>query len=148
MLVLGALLLGLTAGAEPDGPMRLSCKGYTEASSEHTTLHFLAKGGLSASTYYGEHREGQHVLFEMSDGAARVKLPRGMVTQVNSGGDDGWWKVADLKVTEGTITGWFRINIVNKPSFTIDRTTGDIDLGGAFPFKGSCEKVTQTERKF
>ena len=148
MLMLAAMLLTMADAPAPEPPLRLSCGGYTETTTGHSALHFLAKGGLSTTTYYGSRRDAERVLFEMSDGQARIHLPRGMVTDLNSGGADGWWPVAGLKVTDGAIRGWFRINFVNKPSFTIDRTTGDIDLGGAYPFRGSCEKNTQTERKF
>ena len=140
-------LLAIDAAA-PTTDLNLSCQGHAEVGTSSSALSFLARGGVSTRTSYGSRREDGRVLFRMADGAARVHLPRTLVTAVNSGGEDGWWPVADLKVTDGAITGRLHLNLVNRPGLRIDRTTGDIDLGGAYPFHGECEKAASVERKF
>ena len=146
-----AAALALFAASEPPAPMtelNLSCEGHADVATQTSALSFLARGGVTTHTGFGSRREDGRVLFRMADGAARVHLPRALITAVNSGGEDGWWPVADLKVTDGAITGRLHLNLVNRPGLRIDRTTGDIDLGGDYPFHGDCEKAASTERKF
>lgn len=141
--------LGLAAEPAADAPLKLRCDGAIHVLTESTSLHWLQRGGVSTTHRYGTRRDEDAVMFDMHDGAARVRLPAAMVTAVNSGGDvDGWWPVAELKVTDEMITGRLRVNIVNKPGLRIDRMTGRMDLGGAYPFRGQCERDTALERKF
>lgn len=151
-LVAGALVLVLVlacgTSARADAPIRLTCDGTARGVSESTSYRQLAKGGSSTSTSYSATRYKERVLFELVDGVARIHLPRSLVTLVNSGSDDGWWPVADLKVGDDAISGHIRINFVNKPSFRIDRLNGDIDLAGLQPFRGQCENHAGEERKF
>ena len=150
MLAVGILLLASAAAADAGAPLSLSltCAGRSNTVTQHSALSFLAKGGVSTRTSFGTRREEGRVLFRLADGQARVHLPSVLVTAVNSGGEDGWWPVGELKVTDDAITGRLRLNLVNKPGLHIDRTTGEIDLGGAYPFHGDCEKAATTERKF
>ena len=140
----GLLIWASVAGAHAEAPIRLRCDGTAAGVRERTS--FLASG--RASTSYSSSRYRERVLFEMADGAARIHLPKSLVTTVNSGGDEGWWPVTDLKVTDDAISGRFRINIVNKPNFRIDRINGDIDMEGFQPFRGQCENNAGAERKF
>ena len=145
------LALALSAGqadAAPEKPIRLRCDGKTNLLVAHDSFRGLKGGGVSGTTSYGHRRDEERVLFEMADGAARLHLPSALVTAVNSGGQDGWWPVSDLRVTDDAISGRLRINIVNKPSFRIDRVNGDIELGGLMPFRGQCESTAGQERKF
>ncbi len=151
MTLVWAMLAMAALAQDPprDAPLRLRCDGAIHVLTESSSLRFLKSGGVSTSTRYGTRRDDDSVLFELKDGAARVRLPHAMLTAVNSGGDaDGWWPVGELRVTEEMITGRLRENLVNKPGLRIDRMTGRIDLGGAYPFRGQCERDTQLERKF
>ena len=142
-IVLVAALTFATA-ARAEAPIRLRCDGHAAGVRERTNI--LASGRLSTSYTDREYRE--RVLFEMAGGVARLHLPKSLVTLVNSGGEDGWWPVSELKVSEDVISGHVRINLVNKPSFRIDRVNGDIDLQGLQPFRGQCENTAGEARKF
>ena len=146
MVAGAALALVLTAAADP--PIRLRCDGKTNLLAAHESFRSLKGGGVSTTTSYGRRRDEERVLFEMADGAARLHLPSALVTAVHGGDADGWWPVSDLRVEEDAISGRIRINLVNKPSFRIDRVNGDIELNGLMPFRGQCESTAGRERKF
>lgn len=151
MGVAGLIALWLAA-AQADGggdkPIRLRCDGKTNLLVQHNSFRSLKSGGVSTTTTYGRRRDEERVLFEMVDGAARLHLPSALVTAVHSGDTDGWWPVSDLRVTDDAISGRLRLNIVNKPSFRIDRVNGDIELNGLMPFRGQCESTAGEARKF
>ena len=146
--LLALVLAAAQADAAAEKPIRLRCDGKTNILVAHDSFRSLKSGGVSTATSYGRRRDEERVLFEMADGAARLHLPSALVTAVNSGGQEGWWPVSDLHVTADTISGRLRINIVNKPSFRIDRVNGDIELNGLMPFRGQCESTAGQERKF
>ena len=143
-----AALAMLAGSAELDGPLRLSCSGRGTATSTSSAWRVLASGALSTTRSTRLAHPEARLMVEVKDGAARVRLPPALVTAVNSGGEDGWWTATELKITDETITGRLRLNLVNKPGFRIDRLTGDIELGGAYPFTGTCEKAESVQRKF
>jgi hypothetical protein len=144
------LVLATAAATAPpvDLNLSLTCTGHSDAPTSSSALSFLARGGVTTHTAFGSRREEGRVLVRLAEGTGRVHLPRTLVTTVNSGGDDGWWTMSDLKVTDDVISGRLHLNIVNTPSVRIDRATGDIDLGGAYPFHGACEKASGNDRKF
>lgn len=142
-------IIVLAAGvgaARAEAPIRLRCDGF--AAGTKTRTNYLATGRISTSISDAQFRE--RLLFEMTDGVARVHLPRSLVPQLNSGSDDNWWPVSDLHVTDDAIEGRFRLNLVNKPSFRIDRVNGDIDLHSPMgeAFRGQCESNLGAARKF
>ncbi len=151
-LMAAGLLAASSTGVDAAGAetpfMRLRCDGKSSLLEEHDSLRFLKSGGVSTSKSFGRRRDDERVLFEIRDGAARVHLPPALVTAVHSGDADGWWPVTDLRVGEDAISGRLRINVVNKPSFRIDRVNGDIELSGLMPFRGQCESTAGQERKF
>ena len=146
--MMGMLTALALQAAAADPSIRLRCDGHADGLTEHTGYRLLQKGGLSTTTSFGHRQTGERVLFELVEGQARLHLPKALITAVNSGGEDGWWPVADLKVTDEAISGRIRINVINKPSFRIDRYNGDIDLQGLQPFRGQCESRLGQERKF
>lgn len=151
-MVLGlatALALLVTGGDAGAGEaMRLRCDGRTNMLVAHNSFRSLKSGGVSTSTSYGRRRDEERVLFEMADGAARLHLPPDLVTAVHGGDTDGWWPVYELRVTDEAVFGRVRINVINKPSFRIDRVNGDIELDGLMPFRGQCESTAGQARKF
>ena len=143
-----ALIAVQAAGGGGEPTMRLRCDGRGDLLVARPSVRGLANGGVSTSTSYGRRRDDARVLFEMSDGAARLHLPSSLVTAVHGGDTDGWWPVSDLRVSDEAISGRIRINIVNKPAFRIDRVDGDIELNGLMPFHGQCESTAEEKRKF
>jgi hypothetical protein len=81
---------------------------------------------------------------------ARVKLPNAMLPPI-SGGDDGWFAMSELQVSDQEIAGKIRINFLNKPKVEIDRRSGVISIAsGLNSFEGRCELLEEGEdgRKF
>jgi len=61
------------------------------------------------------------------------------------------WRALDrLSITDRSITGRFDLNIFNKPTVEIDRTTGTIEIDGFgnTSYSGICERVEAQERRF
>jgi hypothetical protein len=70
----------------------------------------------------------------------RLRLPRAMLPAIR-GGEDGWFKVKSIKITENEITGSVAVNLVNNPKLRIDRVTGAISISGkAGDYSGRCER--------
>jgi hypothetical protein len=91
----------------------------------------------------------QVVTVDLSVDGARVRLPATMTPALKIGDRDGWYALTDLSVSETAISGRFRLNIVNRPTVSIDRITGDIDIrgSGGLSFQGQCAKAA-AEAKF
>jgi hypothetical protein len=87
---------------------------------------------------------------DISGSLARVKLPKAMLPPI-SAGDDGWFTVRDLQVSDQEIAGKIHINFLNKPKVEIDRRSGVISIAsGLNSFEGRCELLEEGEdgRKF
>jgi len=84
---------------------------------------------------------------EISNGTARIKLPKAMVPLL-SGDSDGWFPIEGFFMNANEITGTVRINFLNKPKLRIDRGSGQISLeGGLGDFIGQCDKVDSNPAK-
>jgi hypothetical protein len=83
------------------------------------------------------------VRFEMTDTGARIFMPPAMTPPMNSGSDGGWWHLDRIEATPEAIHGRFSLNLFNKPTVTIDRMAGTIEVDGNFRyhFLGQCERV-------
>lgn len=84
---------------------------------------------------------------EISNGTARIKLPKAMVPLL-SGDSEGWFPIEGFFMNANEITGTVRINFLNKPKLRIDRGSGQITLeGGLGDFTGQCDKVDANPAK-
>ena len=71
-------------------------------------------------------------------------LPRKKIKTANNK-----YEIYDLIISEGSITGKFKLNFINKPSITIDRYSGVLSFKGkGVSFTGECKKVDREEKKF
>lgn len=71
--------------------------------------------------------------------SSRIRMPRAMLPPIH-GGDGGWFKLKNLRRTDGEITASVAVNFANSPKVRIDRMTGAISLSGkAGDYSGSCE---------
>ena len=77
---------------------------------------------------------------EIADGVGRVHPSGKLVSPIHSGGNDGWWPIADLLVTPDRITGSYRMNGLNKPRIDYDRRTRIVRVRAATEFTGRCEE--------
>jgi hypothetical protein len=70
----------------------------------------------------------------------RLRMPRAMLPAIR-GGEDGWFKIKSIKITENEITASVAVNLVNNPKLRIDRVTGAISISGkSGDYSGSCER--------
>lgn len=83
--------------------------------------------------------------FRIEQGQAKLRLPSALLPQIRSG-NAGWFKVSNLTVTENEISGRVAINFLSRPTFRIDRRTGEISSSGGF--HGVCAADDLTQRKF
>ena len=55
-------------------------------------------------------------------------------------GDDGWFRLGNLKLSERTLTAAAAVDLMNNPQFRIDRATGAIRIrGAAGSYDGVCQ---------
>ena len=78
-----------------------------------------------------------------------IQLPNILLPPVKKKKPGNKYDLYNLEITDKEISGKFKINIINKPSMTIDRYTGVMTKKGfGSTFDGQCEKVDLTEKKF
>ena len=78
-----------------------------------------------------------------------IQLPNILLPPVKKKKPGNKYDLYNLEITDKEISGKFKINIINKPSMTIDRYTGVMAMKGfGTTFDGQCEKVDLMEKKF
>lgn len=86
----------------------------------------------------------------VENGDGRIRMPRAMLPVVR-GGENGWFKLKSVEITENEITASVAVNVINNPKLRIDRLTGAISISGkAGDYSGRCAKYDpeNVERKF
>lgn len=106
--------------------------------------------GNSASGYVTQQRavgfEDQLQLWIEGD-AGKARMPRAMLPSIR-GGENGWFDIKDIKLTDNEITGTVTVNFMNKPKLVLDRLTGTVSLAGkAGQFNGRCQKFDPSTAK-
>ena len=141
--VSGAVLLVL-AGAAEAADLHLVCLGAGSANKPHSTS--VRMSDSSGNFAWGEAVGRRSVPFEdqvnveiREAGGSRIRMPRTMLPPIR-GGEGGWFKLKNLKVSDAEITGSAAVNLINKPKVRIDRITGTISLSGrAGHYSGECQ---------
>ncbi|OYX93277.1 MAG: hypothetical protein B7X90_17130 [Novosphingobium sp. 17-62-19] len=82
---------------------------------------------------------GSDVQIELYGDHGRIHLGKSLVPPIHSGGDNGWWEITNLQSSPTMISGTYRLNGMNKPTFTVDRRTGSIEVKGMTKFSGHCD---------
>jgi hypothetical protein len=128
-------------------PLELVCVG--EATVIETETTYGSAIASDGSTIVGNSTSSRSVsspaqiwLRVSDDQTASIRLPNSLIPSIHSGGNDSWWPIRDLSITDLRISGTFRLNFLNKGRFVVDRRTGQIDLremGGSF--SGDCKKA-------
>lgn len=80
----------------------------------------------------------------------QLRMPRAMLPPIH-GGKDGWFKLKNIKWTDGEITASVGVSLINNPKVRLDRFTGAISLSGkSGDFAGQCRKFdpATAERAF
>jgi len=86
----------------------------------------------------------------VDNSSGKIRMPRAMLPPLH-GGEAGWFKLSDVKVSEDAITGTAQVNIINSPKVRLDRMTGHISINGkAGDCSGECRKFdpAAVEHKF
>lgn len=135
------------------------------------TLHLVCNGGgaankPTASNVYTQNSDGHYgsaqvygqrsqgfegqVDVEIEGDTGRIRMPRAMLPPIH-GGNGGWFKINNLKVSESQIIGNAGVNFINSPKVRIDRLTGNLTVSGkAGDFNGSCDSYdpTKVQKRF
>jgi hypothetical protein len=135
-----------TQGAADALELRLSCNGVQQqGETQRTSIEIeddwditKSASGTASTTRITQVPRTVHL--EFSGGGGRIRLP--WVEK----GQDSWFDLYDLVIDEDSIEGRFRVGMLTKPRFRIDRRTGDIESRD-MAFVGSCERITEA-RKF
>jgi hypothetical protein len=153
--MIGLAMILAAAGLASDQPIYLVCLGAGSANRATTTYgSAYDNGGNSAWGQSVSRREvpfDDQVNIELSgDGGGRVRMPRAMLPPIR-GGDNGWFKISDVRRTDNEITGTIGVNFMNKPKLRLDRMRGSVSISGkAGDYSGTCQPYdpATSERKF
>ena len=154
-IVLIVSLVATAAGAEPDNvSMNLACVGGGTANrvTSGTVNAWDNNGNFASGTVTGHRSVGfddqVNLVIEGSEG--RIRMPRSMLPLIH-GGQDGWFKLKNIEMTDGEIRASAAINAINNPKVRLDRYSGAISVSGkAGDFTGRCRKFdpATTQRQF
>ena len=141
-MILAMLLLA--AGVDDGSRLDLVCIGAGSANKQ-------ANSSFSAYNNQGDAAWGnmvgnRSVPFDdqvnlwIEGDEGRLRMPRVMLPLIK-GGEDGWFKIKDVQIDQGEITGSVAVNFINNPKFKIDRRNGYISMSGkSGNYSGRCQK--------
>lgn len=79
------------------------------------------------------------VQVEIRNGAGRIRLSGKLLPTFNSGGRNGWWDLSNIRFTKDRVTARYRLNLLHRPTVTIDRRARTIAIRGFNDYDGTCE---------
>ena len=144
----GLLTLWLvSAAAQADPPaarLELACMGGGAANKpDGTTVNAWNSNGEYASAQaYGTRSVGfqDQVNLWVEGTEGRIRMPRTMLPPIR-GGEDGWFKLKSIEVSDREITASVAVNVMNNPKLRVDRFTGTISISGkAGDYTGRCQR--------
>lgn len=152
-LISAVLLVGsVPAAAQVPNRIELACVGGG-AANHATVSGFNAwgnDGSAAGGQVYGTRSVGfqDQVNMWLEGNEGRIRLPRTMLPPIH-GGEDGWFKLKSIAMTDREITASAAVSMINNPKVRIDRYTGAISISGkAGDFTGQCRKYDPaTERR-
>ena len=149
-----ALSLGSTASAQEAGnKLNLVCGGQGSANKQATaSVYAWGDGGSANATVNGTRSVGfgDEVALWIEGSEGRLRMPRPMLPPIR-GGENGWFKLKSIVITDREITASVAVNALNSPKMRLDRMTGSISLSGkAGDYAGGCQKFdpADAQRKF
>ena len=78
-----------------------------------------------------------------------IQMPLHLLPRKKIKTDNNKYEIYDLIISEGSITGKFKLHFVVRPSLNIDRYSGVLSFKGkGVSFTGECKKVDREEKKF
>lgn len=147
------LALALTfAGSAMAEPTLLECRGggQRDTTATVTTNNWSSPGTPTQSTVQASEAYSDRMMVEFDEAGGRVRFPRSLLPQIRGqGSGDGWWILEDYSLTDDEIRGRVNLNWLNRPTITIDRRTGNVDMASRYAtFAGECAPVAVNERLF
>ena len=138
-----AVLVGLFAQDAGAQDLHLMCVGFGTANKATVSNGYASNsyGESATATVVRPRSVGfeDQVNIDIAGGVGRIRIPRTMLPPIH-GGDDGWFELKKLKMTDQEITASAEINFISSPKIRIDRTTGRVLIDGkAGTFSGECE---------
>jgi hypothetical protein len=134
--------------------LELICGGGGSANkpTTGTVQGWNSDGRYGSATVQGMRSQGfsDQVRISLNDHDPRIRMPRTMLPTIR-GGEDGWFKLKNVEISEGEIRASVAVNPLNNPKLRIDRYSGAISISGkAGDFAGRCEAFdpSQTQRAF
>lgn len=128
---------------EEGGSLNLMCFGGGAANKLATGTAFGWNAfGSAGATIVTERSQGfdDQVSLRMTATEGRLRMPRSMLPAIR-GGEDGWFKLHDIKIKAGEITASVGVNAFNNPKLVLDRYFGAISIAGkAGNYNGRCRR--------
>ena len=144
--LLGLILLIATPAFAQDASasLALTCVGGGSANKATgaTINAWNDNGDYGGATISGTRSVGfeDQVSLRIDGSEGQLRMPRSMLPPIH-GGSDGWFKLKNIKVSDGVITASVAVSLINSPKLRLDRYTGAISLSGkSGDFSGRCQK--------
>ena len=141
--LLGILILGLLlSGNAYSSNLYLVCNGMGSKSKT------ISQSGSTNELSYTE-ETNSIVNFSIGNKGNWIQMPMHLLPPKRIKKANNKYEIYDLIISEGSITGKFKLNFINKPSITIDRYSGVLSFKGkGVSFTGECKKIDREEKKF
>lgn len=152
----GAALPAPQSGPLPEGGGNLDLLCFGGGSANRPTVGTInawnSDGDSANATIVGQRSQGfgDQVSLHMQGQDGRFRMPRTMLPPIH-GGDDGWFKLHNIKYAPNEITASVAVNVLNNPKLRLDRYTGTISVSGkAGNYTGQCQRYdpSQMQRQF
>ncbi|MDB5474939.1 MAG: hypothetical protein JWP49_450 [Phenylobacterium sp.] len=147
-----SVLLGLAPSSASALDLTLTCQGMSERTVANSSFGSVSgSGGYASGSFTSfQKRDGaESIMVSISADAGKVQVPRRLLPPLHTGGEDGWWPLTDVRVSDTEIRGHYTLNPFNHPEVRIDRVAGTISIDGFHQsFRGSCAAVDPNTRKF
>ena len=142
--------LAITAAA-----INLVCTGGGTHTESRTARAYSSENYMDPNAVSLSHKVDigfeDEVLVQIEGDTGKIRIPKAIRPAINSGGDEGWWRVKDLRITHDEIRGKVTLNPIRNPKIRISRLTGRISISGASGnFSGYCQPYdpATVERRF
>ena len=138
---------------DDDESLNLICYGEGEKPSAETHYgyewdHHLHRYVGRSRTEMGTREFETSVTLQFFGDEGRIRLPHKLIPPIHSGGENQWWELHDVEITNDDIRAYYKMNGLNKPKVHINRVTGRIKINGIEDFSGRCEAIDPGSRRF
>ena len=141
--LLGIIVLGLLLSENAySANLYLVCNGMGSKSKT------MSQSGSTNELSYTE-ETNSIVNFSIGNKGNWIQMPMHLLPPKRIKKANNKYEIYDLIISEGSITGKFKLHFVVRPSLNIDRYSGALSFKGkGVSFTGECKKVDREEKKF